>query len=55
MGYSVYSQKYLLDKVVLSEYICIVRSFSYGTKSIERNNQGEGQCLYRTGQDEDNL
>ena len=46
---------YFLDKLVLSEYIYIVRKSSYESKIIEYHNQGEGQCLHRTGQDEDNL
>jgi hypothetical protein len=54
MGYVCIS-KYPLDKLVLSEYSSTVRNGSYDLKSIEHNNQGEGQCLHMTGQDEDNL
>src|SRR6266516_2485674 len=48
-------QKYPLDKFVSSEYICIIRKVSYDIKLIGWYYQGEGQCLYRTDQDEDNL
>src|SRR2546427_12766299 len=41
-------QKYPLDKLVSSEYICIIRKSSYESKSIEHNNQGEGNVC--TGQ-----
>ena len=48
-------QKYPLDKLVSSKYIRIVRKSSYDSKRIEHDNQGEGQCLHKTDQDEDNL